>query len=175
MRPGVRLSPSPSPSRRGSPQFRNVVFVRSRQRARRINITLFRQIILVCLRELLSVETFELGVQFVNAREMTRLNEGYLQHAGSTDVITFDYLETPRGSTAVFGDIYVCVDEATLQAKRFRTSWQGELVRYAVHGILHLLRYDDRTSRLRAEMKRVENRLVKALARRFDFGALDHG
>jgi ssRNA-specific RNase YbeY (16S rRNA maturation enzyme) len=111
MRPGVRLSPSPSPrsspSGRGSPQFRNVVFVRSRQRAHPINVRLFRQIILVCLRELLSVETFELGVQFVNARKITRLNEGYLQHAGSTDVITFDYLETRPALAAVFGDIYV--------------------------------------------------------------------
>jgi probable rRNA maturation factor len=161
-------APKPSPKIKAGVQPRNVFSIQSRQSTRRINLRFVRKIISVCLAELLSVEAFELGVQFVNDREMTRVNEGYLQHAGSTDVITFDYLETRSPSSTIFGDIYICIDEAIRQAKRFRTSWQQELVRYAAHGILHLSGYDDRTARLRSEMKREENRLMKALARRFD-------
>ena len=41
------------------------------------------------------------------------------------------------------GEIFICVDEAVLQARKFRTSWQSEIVRYLVHGVLHLLGHDD--------------------------------
>ncbi len=55
---------------------------------------LLRRILRELLSSLLELEGFDLAVHFVNAREMTRLNENYLQHAGSTDVITFDYSES---------------------------------------------------------------------------------
>ena len=41
------------------------------------------------------------------------------------------------------GKSFVCLDEAVRQARRFHTTWQSELVRYVVHGVLHLLGYDD--------------------------------
>jgi probable rRNA maturation factor len=140
--------------------------LRSRQRARKISLRYLRKIVLNCLEELLHVKEFELGIKIVAAGEITRVNERYLQHAGATDVITFDYREAPsKGS--IHGDIFVCIDEAIEQAKRFDTSWQSELVRYIVHGILHLMGYDDRTPRLQRKMKRVEENMVAQLTRRF--------
>jgi rRNA maturation RNase YbeY len=65
------------------------------------------------------------------------------------------------------GELFICVDEAVLQAKNFKTSWQSEIVRYVVHGVLHLLGHDDLKPGLRRKMKREENRLVRLLARRF--------
>ena len=53
------------------------------------------------------------------------------------------------------------------QAKQFRTSWQSEVVRYAVHGVLHLLGHDDLRLAARRKMKREENRLVRRLAKEF--------
>ena len=67
---------------------------------------------------------------------------------------------------AIYGEIYVCVDEALIQARRFGTSWPSELARYIVHGVLHLLGYDDSKASKRRRMKREENRLLKALSRR---------
>jgi len=64
-----------------------------------------------------------------------------LRHAGATDVIAFDY--SIRASH-LRGEIFICVDEALVQARRFRTTWQSESVRYVVHGVLHLLGFDDR-------------------------------
>jgi rRNA maturation RNase YbeY len=83
-------------------------------------------------------------------------------------------LETPHVVTygSLHGEIFVCMDEAVAQARRFRTSWQSELVRYIVHGILHLRGFDDRRAAPRARMKREENRLVRELAARFDFAAI---
>jgi probable rRNA maturation factor len=152
-------------------QGENSVLLRNRQRIRKIDLRLLRRILLVCLRELLAMEHFEVGIEIVDSARMTELNEGFLRHAGSTDVISFDYGGKPLPGR-VLGDIYICIDEAICQAKRFRATWQEELVRYSVHGILHLLGYDDRTARLREKMKRVEDKLVAALAARFPVKSL---
>ncbi len=80
-----------------------------------------------------------------------------------------------RGSDAsalVHGELFVCLDEAVGQCGRFNTFWQSELVRYVVHGILHLLGYDDRRPAARRQMKREEDRLLTQLARRFPFRRL---
>jgi rRNA maturation RNase YbeY len=70
------------------------------------------------------------------------------------------------------GEIFVCLDEAVSQARRFHTTWQSELVRYVVHGVLHLLGYDDAASRARRRMKEAEDNLVGQLASQFDVRSL---
>ena len=62
---------------------------------------------------------------------------------------------------------YFCLDEAVKQAREFRTTWQSELARYVVHGVLHLRGYDDLAPAPRRRMKREENRLVRKLALHF--------
>ncbi len=69
--------------------------------------------------------------------------------------------------SALYGEIFICVEEAVRQARRFRTLWQAELVRYLVHGLLHLTGHDDRTRRQRQAMKHEEERLLSTLKRRF--------
>jgi rRNA maturation RNase YbeY len=72
----------------------------------------------------------------------------------------------------IHGELFVCVDEAVLQARQFGTSWQAEVVRYVVHGVLHLLGHDDLRPAARRTMKREENRLVRGLAKRFSLAQL---
>jgi rRNA maturation RNase YbeY len=64
------------------------------------------------------------------------------------------------------------VDEAVRQARRFRTSWQSEIVRYLVHGVLHSWGYDDASAGARRKMKREEDRRLRALSRRFSLAHL---
>lgn len=123
------------------------------------------------LHDLLSQRDYLLAIHLVDRAEITRLNETFLKHAGSTDVITFDYAD-PAAPGFLSGDVFVCVDEAVAQARPFGVSWQSELVRYVVHGILHLRGYDDHTPAARRRMKREEDRLVSELARHFPFSAL---
>jgi len=116
--------------------------------------------------------TFNIAIHLVGADEITNLNENFLHHSGPADVITFDYIaDSSPGCLA--GEIFICVDEAIAQARRFRVSWQAEVVRYAIHGLLHLQGYDDQAPGLRKKMKRRENRLLKELSRRFDWGRLE--
>ena len=142
----------------------------NRQRAQKINVRLFRQILETLMAEL-NVAEAELGITLVSAKEMARINWDYLQHVGSTDVITFDHVEPrksrPKKTVTLHGELFICVEEAIGQAGQFRTRWEAELVRYAVHGVLHLLGYDDLKPHLRRTMKREENRLVRRLEKRF--------
>jgi len=160
------------------------IAIASRQRVRKINRRLLKQIIAALLADL-KIEKADLGIHLVAAAEMMRLNEKFLRHAGSTDVITFDYQTEggmgsplPAGGAhgvprpTLHGEILVCVDEAVLQARKFGANWQSEVVRYVVHGILHLLGFDDSSAGARRKMKREENRRLRELSRRFALSKL---
>lgn len=149
----------------------NSASVHNRQRARKVDTRLLRGITRWLLSDALQVQTFQLAVYIVGPDEMTHLNETFLRHKGSTDVLTFDYSEDAK-PTSVLGEIFVCAEEAEIQSARFRTDWRNELVRYVVHGTLHLLGYDDHRLASRRRMKRVENKTLKRLARRFDLKQL---
>ncbi|HNQ89635.1 MAG TPA: rRNA maturation RNase YbeY [Verrucomicrobiota bacterium] len=110
---------------------------------------------------------FELAFFLVTDPVMGRLNERHLGHAGSTDVITFDYGRPPgagAGTAWLRGDLFVCPDEARRQARRFRADWPAEIARCVIHGLLHLAGHDDLEPAARRAMKQVENRLVRCHA-----------
>ncbi len=70
------------------------------------------------------------------------------------------------------GEIFISLDAAVSQAKRFRVTWQCELARYAIHGLLHLAGYDDLDRARRRTMKRAEDRLLGWVSRRFSVQGL---
>jgi probable rRNA maturation factor len=147
------------------------LIVRSRVPGRPVDLPVLRRVIRVLIGDLLRRPGSDLAVYLVDTPEMTQLNEKFLQHQGCTDVITFDY--APAGNAgALHGEIFICVPEALKQARRFHVNWPNELVRYVVHGMLHLCGYDDHRASDRASMKRVENRLVRKLGERFTLDEL---
>ena len=157
------------------------LLIQNRQRAIPLNTRLLRVITKSLLTELLKLEDFDLAIEIVRAPKMARLNETFLQHTGSTDVITFDYSDNVLAASGrqiesnlpascrqrVHGEIFICIDDAMAQAREFRTSWQSEIARYVIHGILHLVGYDDIRPADRRKMKREENRLLKKVGRLF--------
>src|SRR5436305_1437059 len=141
------------------------------QRTRPLNIRYLRSITTALLDHVGPIADYDLAIHLVSAPEMTRLNQTFLRHEGPTDVITFDYSEDGAKQPpcpALHGEIFICVAEAVAQAETFRTSWQSEIVRYLVHGILHLQGFDDVRPKDRRAMKREESRLMRWLSRRFD-------
>ena len=143
----------------------------NRQKSRAVDLRMMRKAVRTLLETLLGLDDFDLTICLVGEKKMARLNEAILGHQGSTDVITLDY-ENLRGSSGMSGELFVCVDEAILQARRYRASWQEELVRYIVHGSLHLLGHDDHAAAKRKKMKSEESRLVRKLAASFDLRKL---
>jgi probable rRNA maturation factor len=152
-----------------------VLSVANRQRTKKINSRLLKEIAAALFAELKIAEA-ELGIALVGTREMARVNWQFLQHQGSTDVITFDHrdeaLRITHRASRIHGELFVCVDDAVAQAKTFKTNWQSEVVRYVIHGVLHLLNHDDLQPAARRKMKRAENRLLRRLAKRFSLAQL---
>ena len=92
---------------------------------------------------------------------MAQVNQTHLHHQGPTDIITFDY--TDPGQQQLLGELLVCPAVAIQQARDYGTTWEEEVLRYLLHGILHLRGYDDRTPATRRVMKREEDRLLDRL------------
>ncbi len=133
-----------------------IVWVCNQQRCRSVECPTIQRLVEETLLKLSA--TGEIGIHFVTSKRMASLNWQYLRHVGSTDVITFDHGSTPGH---LHGELFICVADAVAQAREFRTTWQQELVRYVIHGLLHLCGYDDREPAMRRGMKRVEHRLVR--------------
>lgn len=146
-----------------------ILEIRNRQRSQPVDLKQLQAITRQVMEHELQLTQVELGIHLVGASEMAQVNEQYLQHTGSTDVITFDHsaapVTKPTVPTPIHGELFICVADAEQQAIEFRTSWQEEVVRYVIHGILHLCGYDDLQPAKRRRMKREESRLLKAVAR----------
>lgn len=146
------------PSRGGAPisvpEVRLVIS--NRQRDRKVDTRALRSLVEKVQAE--AGQSAELGLHLVSARRSAELNQQFLGHEGPTDIITFD-----QGSTRdrVCGELFICVAEAIRQAREFGTTWDQEVRRYVIHGILHLRGFDDLEPGVRRVMKREENRLVK--------------
>ena len=108
----------------------------------------------------------ELSVALVGDREMAELNERYLHRAGPTDVLAFPY-ETE--GDCVRGEIVVNAERAAAEAQDRHHSAEAELMLYVVHGLLHLLGYDDAKPAERRKMRRREAELLAAAGYEVDF------
>lgn len=84
---------------------------------------------------------------------LVQLNKEYLRHFTLTDIITFDLSESAGLLT---GDIYISVDRARENAKKFRDSLNNEIKRLMIHGVLHLMGYKDKTRSEREQMRAKE-------------------
>lgn len=107
-----------------------------------------------------AVREGEVSVTLVGDEEIGALNEQYLAHAGPTDVIAFALYRQPE---PVLGDVYVGAAQAVREARARRIPVAQELVRLAVHGVLHVLGHDHPAgeARIRSEMWRLQERIVE--------------
>ena len=96
------------------------------------------------------------------ARKMAQMPRCYLQVTGPTDVMAFNLSEN---GAALEGEVYICLDQARCQAACYGVSLASEVVRLAVHGVLHLSGEDDKTEVGRARMRRLEDRVLRKVER----------
>ena len=94
---------------------------------------------------------------FCDDEKILEVNKEYLNHDYFTDIITFDYCE----GNVLNGDIFISLDTVASNAEEFGVTFDEELHRVLIHGILHLCGQDDQTPELRAEMIAKENDALK--------------
>jgi len=101
-----------------------------------------------------------LNIVLVDDERIGTLNETYLNHKGPTDVITFQY--NTKGEP-IDGEIFIGTETVKANAKRFAVSFERELHRVMIHGLLHLLGYSDKTSAGKKKMTEAEDRCLSSL------------
>ncbi len=99
----------------------------------------------------------DIGYLFVDDEKILEVNNEYLGHDYYTDIITFDYCEGDR----ISGDMVISLDTVRTNAEQFGKSYDEELHRVIIHGILHLCGINDKGPGEREVMEAEEN---KALA-----------
>lgn len=99
----------------------------------------------------------EVSVIFCSDAYLLDVNKKYLYHDYYTDIITFDYCE----GNVLSGDLFISVDSVRENASYYGEIFETELNRVIVHGILHLIGYDDHTEDDIAVMRSKESEYLK--------------
>ena len=97
---------------------------------------------------------------FCNDEKILEVNREYLQHDYYTDIITFDYTE----ENVISGDLFISLDTVFSNSEQLGVSYEQELRRVIIHGILHLCGIDDKGPGEREIMEEHENRALAMLA-----------
>lgn len=95
----------------------------------------------------------DITIIFCSDNYILDINQKYLQHDYFTDIITFDYCEGDKLS----GDLFISVDSVRENSVEYGTEFSDELNRVMVHGILHLIGYDDHSEEDIKQMRAKEN------------------
>ena len=112
---------------------------------------------LIRVAEALGKNIVELQYIFCSDDYLLNMNKKYLNHDTLTDIITFEY----GNGEKIHGDIFISIDRVWDNARSFEVSFQEELHRVMVHGVLHLHGLHDKTDLQKQIMRKEENRLMK--------------
>lgn len=106
------------------------------------------------------VHIASLSVVLADRETVWTINRDWLQHDYPTDVVSFVLDEEAQARGEIDGEIYVDLDMAAERAGEFGATPEHEALRYVVHGLLHLIGYDDATEMERAAMRELEDRYL---------------
>ena len=104
-----------------------------------------------CINEF-DFEEGEISYNFLTDDELLQINKDALNHDYYTDIITFDL----RIGDLISGDIFISIDRVTENAKTFKVDLDTELKRVIIHGLLHIIGFNDHTDEEKQEMRKQE-------------------
>ena len=111
---------------------------------------------------LLSPPLTDLSLALVGDKKMSALHLQFMSLPGPTDVLTFPLDLNAKGKP-LSGEVVICVPEARRRCQESGTELNKELLLYALHGLLHLCGFDDRTDRQFRRMHRMEDEILTRL------------
>jgi len=109
----------------------------------------------------LDADVASLNLVVIDDSTMAQMHERYSGVAGTTDVLTFDLRDEP--TAPIDGEVYACVDEARRRAAERGHAIEKELLLYGLHGLLHLIGYDDHDEADHKAMHAKEDEILEAI------------
>lgn len=106
-------------------------------------------------------EVGEINYIFCSDNYILDVNKKYLNHDYFTDIISFDYSE----EKVISGDLFISLDTIKDNADYYNVNYDNELNRVIIHGVLHLLKYNDKTDIEQDLMTKMENESLALLAK----------
>lgn len=94
---------------------------------------------------------------FCSDEKILEVNFAYLAHDYYTDIITFDYSK----DQVINGDLFISTDTIATNAAKYEVTFENELYRVLIHGILHLCGIDDKSEKQRVRMRMLENEALE--------------
>jgi rRNA maturation RNase YbeY len=104
-------------------------------------------------------ELGEINYIFCDDAYLHKMNVEFLQHDTLTDIISFDYTL----GKLIGGDIFISIERVKENAKEFNVLFENELHRVIIHGVLHYMKYKDKTDKEKEIMRSKENDSLKLL------------
>ncbi len=135
-----------------------MVEIANLQKHYEINKSKIKKVVKVVLDK--EVKSAKLSIAFVDNEEIKRLNERFLGSNEATDVIAFPLNDK---ETILSGEIVISVETAVQVANRKNSNIEGEIILYLVHGILHLLGYNDDNKKNAKIMHKKESEILAVL------------
>jgi probable rRNA maturation factor len=119
----------------------------------------YKKLILKVLKGEQVKESGWINICFVDNPQIKKFNAKFLKIKGFTDVLAFN-LSDKKEKNVILADIMISAQEALKQARRYKTTFDYELSLYVVHGLLHILGFNDHTERQIKLMRKKESQYV---------------
>ena len=119
--------------------------------------------ITTCIKAIAADESWEvrdIAFVFCDDNYLLKINKEFLDHDTYTDIITFDY----SVGNEIISEIYVSTDRVEENAKKYKQTFENEIHRVIIHGVLHLCGYNDKTEEEKQIMRDKENHYLSLLA-----------
>lgn len=137
------------------------IYITNRSTRYRVNKALLAKLVYHIYRRIKAKGIGELEIVLLDTPAMRAINTRYKGLKRSTDVLSF---RTEHSKPQIFiGTVFISIDQALKNSRRFKSDLREEFVRYVVHGMLHLFGYTDYTAPDRARMSKKENGVLKYL------------
>jgi len=133
-----------------------------------LNIKNVEAVAAQAMKSLKKTKTSEIDIVFMDDAAIRKLNRRYKDKDAPTDVLSFGIDGREFLRKRVLGEIFISLDTAYRNSKLFGVAFEEEIVRYVIHGILHLFGYDDVAVREKARMWHKQEGLLKLLCSRED-------